>query len=85
MISRTYTVDQGICGQPEPFEIVGTYKGFDKRLTEALFVAVIQFDGDYDTWALDDLNTAVAELKRYYQETYGRLPEKMVLYSQAKQ
>lgn len=59
MTSRVYFVDHG------PSTTCRAYKGFDRNLADAPFLALAMTDGDDELYALDDLGPAVAELSRY--------------------
>jgi len=46
-----------------------TYEGFDGKWKDAVVIAVVDFEGDPDVWALDSPES-VKELERYYKEFY---------------
>lgn len=49
------------------------YNGFNRRLQGARYIALVQFEGSTEVWALNPANpAAIDELMRYYGETYNQ-------------
>jgi hypothetical protein len=66
MISRTFTVHHG---EGEELEC---YKGFNKTFDEKVpYIAIVRYEGEIETWALDDTGPAFGQLVTYYENQPG--------------
>lgn len=68
MSHREYRVVQG--------EHVRRYTGFDRKIDNALIVAVVAEEDVKAVWAIDDMNQCLGSLRQYYRD--NGLPGRLV-------